>query len=52
MEELLKALNEKVNEVGSSINQGKTQYLEISVKRSNMNRNTNLKSGHHNFEIM
>jgi hypothetical protein len=43
MEELLKALNENANEVGSSINQEKTQYLEICAKRSNKSRNTNLK---------
>jgi hypothetical protein len=43
MEELLKALNEKANEVWSRINQQKTQYLEISAKRSNINMNTRLK---------
>jgi hypothetical protein len=30
MEELLRALNEKANEVGFSINQERTKYLEIN----------------------
>jgi hypothetical protein len=51
-EELLKAANEKANEVGSSINQEKTKYLEIKAKRNNVNRNTHLKMGQHNFEIV
>jgi hypothetical protein len=50
MEELLKALNENANGVGLSINQDKTKYLEINVKRSNINRNTIVKMGQHNFE--
>jgi hypothetical protein len=36
MEELLKALNDKANEVGLSINQEKTKYLENNAKRSNI----------------
>jgi hypothetical protein len=32
LEELLKAVNEKTTEVGSSINQEKTKYLEINAK--------------------
>jgi hypothetical protein len=50
MEESLKALNENANEVGLSINQEKTKYLEIKTKRSNINRNTNAKMGQHYFE--
>jgi len=50
MEELLKALKENANEVGLSINQEKTKYLEINVKRSNINRNTNVKMRQNNFE--
>jgi hypothetical protein len=45
MEELLQALNENTNEVGLIINQVKTKYLEINVKRSNINRNTNVQNG-------
>jgi len=50
MEELLKALNEKANEVGLSINQEKTKYLENNAKRSNIIRNINVKMGQHNLE--
>jgi hypothetical protein len=50
MEELLKALNEKANEVGLSINQEKTKYLETNAKRSNIISNINVKMGQHNFE--
>jgi hypothetical protein len=52
MEELLKAMNEEANETGSSINQEKTKYLEINAKRNNINRNTHLKMGQQNFEIV
>lgn len=45
MEELLKALNEKANEVGLSITQEKTKYLEHNAKRSNKIRNINAKMG-------
>jgi len=48
MEELLKALNEKANEVGLSINQEKTKYLQPNAKRSNKIRNINVKMGQHN----
>ena len=34
MEESLKALNENANEVGLSINQEKTKYLEIKTKEA------------------
>jgi hypothetical protein len=50
-EELIKAMNEKANEMGSSINQEKTEYLEINAKRNHINRNRQLKMGQHNFEI-
>ena len=50
MEELLKALNEKANEVGLSINQEKTKYLETNAKRSNIIRYINVKMGQHNFD--
>jgi len=50
MEKLLTALKENANEVGLSINQEKTKYLEINVKRSNINRNTNVKTRQNNFE--
>jgi len=50
MEELLKALKEDTNEVGLSINQEKTKYLEINVKRSHINSNTNVKMGQNDFE--
>jgi len=50
MEELLKALKENANEVGLSINQEKTKYLENDVKRSNINRNTSVKMRQNNFE--
>jgi len=48
--ELFEALNENTNEVGLSINQETTKYLEINAQRSNINRNTNVKTGQHNFE--
>jgi hypothetical protein len=32
MEELLKALNKNTNEVGLSINQENTKYLEVNTK--------------------
>jgi hypothetical protein len=50
MKELLKALNENAKEVGLSINQEKTKYLEINAKRSNINRNTNVNMEQHYFE--
>jgi hypothetical protein len=37
VEDLLNALNEKANEVGLSINQKKTKYLETNAKRSKKN---------------
>jgi len=52
MVELLKALNWKANEVGFSINQEKTKYLKTNSKRSNINRNTKVKMGQPNFEIV
>jgi hypothetical protein len=36
MKELLKAVNEKSNKVGSIFNQEKTKYLEINAKRNNI----------------
>jgi len=33
LEELVKVMNEKANEVGSSINQETTKYLEINAKK-------------------
>jgi hypothetical protein len=50
MEELLKALNEKANEVGLNNGQEKTKYLETNAKRSNIIRNINVNMGQHNFE--
>jgi len=50
VEELLEALNENTNEVQLSINQETNKYLEINAKRSNINRNTAAKMGHHYFE--
>jgi len=50
IKELLKSLKENSHEVVLSINQEKTKYLEINAKRSNINRNTNVKLGQHNFE--
>jgi hypothetical protein len=32
-----------------NINQEKTKYLEINAKRSNINRDTNVQMGQHNF---
>jgi hypothetical protein len=50
MEEVLKSLEENANEVGLGINQEKTKYIEINVKRSNINRNTNVKMGQNDVE--
>jgi hypothetical protein len=50
MEELFKALNEKINKAGLSINQEKTKYLETNAKRCNIIRNINVKMGQRNFE--
>jgi len=45
-------MSKKANEVGSSINQKKTKYLEINAKRNNKNTNTHLKMGQNNFEMV
>jgi hypothetical protein len=50
IEELLKTLNEKENEVGLSINQKETKCSEINAKISNLSRNKNVKMGQHDFE--
>jgi hypothetical protein len=50
MEELLKARNKNTNEVGLSINQENTKYLEVNTKRSNINRSKNVNIRQHNFE--
>jgi len=50
MEELLKALNRNAYEVGLSINQENTKYLDVNIKRSNISKNVNIRQ--HNFERM
>ena len=50
MEELLKALNKNANEVGLSINQENTKYLEVNTKRSNINRSKNVNIRQRDYE--
>ena len=50
MEGLLKALKKNANEVGLSINQESSKYLEVNTKRSNINRSKNVNIRQHNFE--
>jgi hypothetical protein len=49
MDDLSKALNKNVNEVGFSIKEENTKYLEVNTKRSNINRSTNVNIRQHKF---
>ena len=40
----------RTQDVGLSINQEKTKYLEIKTKRGNVDGNTNAKMGQYYFE--